>query len=167
MFLAPRTHEAAREGTVPLCEDDTWNPKDTPKSPHSGLMRQPTKEEPVSWRLCASQIWEGPVHQEDIIPCSCCIDWSPMFRVFPSNSNSSSHLKLAPGGSATAFGTLRGVMPYILQRPVNPKLPILHRIATTTGSCQPAGASNAHRHLQGDPDRLGFHHDCFHHHEPE
>ena len=46
-LLAQRTHEAAREGTVPLCEDDIWNPKDTPESPHSGLMRQPTKEEPV------------------------------------------------------------------------------------------------------------------------
>ena len=50
MFLcAQRTHEAAHEGTVPLCEDDTWNPKDAPGSPHSGLMRQPTKEGPVSW----------------------------------------------------------------------------------------------------------------------
>ena len=29
-LLAQRTHEAAREGTVPLCEDDIWNPKETP-----------------------------------------------------------------------------------------------------------------------------------------
>ena len=38
------THEAAHEGTVPLCEDDIWNPNEHPESPHSGLMRQPTKE---------------------------------------------------------------------------------------------------------------------------
>ena len=36
--------EAAREGIVPLCEVDMWNPKESPESPHSGLMRQPTKE---------------------------------------------------------------------------------------------------------------------------
>ena len=36
--------EAAREGIVPLCEDDSWNPQDAPGSPHSGLIRQPTKE---------------------------------------------------------------------------------------------------------------------------
>ena len=43
-LLAQRTHEAAREGIVPLCEVDMWNPKESPESPHSGLMRQPTKE---------------------------------------------------------------------------------------------------------------------------
>ena len=47
-ILARWTHQAAREGTVPLCEDDIRNPTDPAKSPHSGLMRQPTKEEPVS-----------------------------------------------------------------------------------------------------------------------
>ena len=36
--------EAAREGIVPLCEVAVWNPKESPVSPHSGLMRQPTKE---------------------------------------------------------------------------------------------------------------------------
>ena len=46
-LLARRTHDAARKGTVPLCGDDIWNPKETPQSPHSGLMRQPTKEGPV------------------------------------------------------------------------------------------------------------------------
>ena len=46
-WITQQTHEAAREGTVPLCEDDLWKPKDTPQSSHSGLMRQPTKEEPV------------------------------------------------------------------------------------------------------------------------
>ena len=44
---AQRTHEAAREGFVPLCEDSLWNPRESLESPHSGLMRQPTKEEPV------------------------------------------------------------------------------------------------------------------------
>ena len=38
------THEAAHEGTVPLCEDDIWKPTETPESPHSGLMRQPAKD---------------------------------------------------------------------------------------------------------------------------
>ena len=47
-ILARWTHQAAREGTVPLCEDDIWNPKETLESPHSGLNRQPTKEWPVS-----------------------------------------------------------------------------------------------------------------------
>ena len=47
-ILARWTHQAAREGTVPLCEDDIRNPTDPAMSPHSGLMRQPTKEEPVS-----------------------------------------------------------------------------------------------------------------------
>ena len=46
-WITQQTHEAAREGTVPLCEDDLWKPEDTPQSSHSGLMRQPTKEEPV------------------------------------------------------------------------------------------------------------------------
>ena len=44
---AQRTHEAAREGFVPLCEDSLWNPRESLESPHSGLMRQPTKEGPV------------------------------------------------------------------------------------------------------------------------
>ena len=46
-LLAQRTHEAAREGIVPLRGDDIWNPEDTPESPHSGLVRQPTKEGPT------------------------------------------------------------------------------------------------------------------------
>ena len=46
MFLARWTHEAAREGTVPLCGDDIWNPQKSLASPHSGLMKQPTKEGP-------------------------------------------------------------------------------------------------------------------------
>lgn len=29
IVLARWTQEAAHEGIVPLCEDDTWNPKDT------------------------------------------------------------------------------------------------------------------------------------------
>ena len=33
-ILAQRTHEAAREGIVPLCEDDIWNPKN-PRSPRT------------------------------------------------------------------------------------------------------------------------------------
>ena len=48
MFLARWTHEAAREGTVPLCGDDIWNPQTSLASPHSGLMKQPTKEGSVS-----------------------------------------------------------------------------------------------------------------------
>ena len=40
------THEAAREGTVPLCGDDIWNPQKSLASPHSGLMKQPAKEGP-------------------------------------------------------------------------------------------------------------------------
>ena len=48
MFLARWTHEAAREGTVPLCGDDIWNPRTSLASPHSGLMKQPTKEGSVS-----------------------------------------------------------------------------------------------------------------------
>ena len=48
MFLARWTHEAAREGTVPLCGDDIWNPQTSLVSPHSGLMKQPTKEGSVS-----------------------------------------------------------------------------------------------------------------------
>ena len=46
-ILAQGTHEAAHEGTVPLCKDDIWNPKEHPESPHSGLMRQPAREGPV------------------------------------------------------------------------------------------------------------------------
>ena len=46
MFLARWTHEAAREGTVPLCEDAKWKPAHTQESPHSGLMKQPAKEGP-------------------------------------------------------------------------------------------------------------------------
>ena len=46
MFLARWTHEAAREGTVPLCGDDIWNPQTSLVSPHSGLMKQPAKEDP-------------------------------------------------------------------------------------------------------------------------
>ena len=46
-ILAQGTHEAAREGIVPLCEDDTWNPKET-EFFAQGFMRQPTKEGPVS-----------------------------------------------------------------------------------------------------------------------
>ena len=44
---AQRTHEAAREGVVPLCGDSLWNPNEPLDSPHSGLMRQPTMEGPV------------------------------------------------------------------------------------------------------------------------
>ena len=47
-LLAQRIHEAAREGTVPLCGDDIWNPRESPEYPHSGLIRQPTTEGPVS-----------------------------------------------------------------------------------------------------------------------
>ena len=47
---AQRTHEAAREGVVPLCEDGLWNPRKSLESPHSGLMRQPTKDGPV-WNI--------------------------------------------------------------------------------------------------------------------
>ena len=47
-ILAQRIHEAAREGTVPLCGDDIWNPQTSFASPHSGLMKQPTKEGSVS-----------------------------------------------------------------------------------------------------------------------
>ena len=46
-ILAQGSHEAAREGSVPLCEDDTWNPKET-EFFAQGFMRQPTKERPVS-----------------------------------------------------------------------------------------------------------------------
>ena len=46
MYLARWTHEAAREGTVPLCGDDIWNPQESLASPHSGLMKQPAKEGP-------------------------------------------------------------------------------------------------------------------------
>ena len=49
-ILRTTIHEAAREGIVPLCEDDVWNPKDAPASPRSGLMRQPTKEGSV-WNI--------------------------------------------------------------------------------------------------------------------
>ena len=52
---AQRTHEAAREGVVPLCGDSLWNPNEPLDSPHSGLMRQPTKEGP------ACDVLEGPV----------------------------------------------------------------------------------------------------------
>ena len=52
---AQRTHEAAREGNVPLCGDNIWNPQHPPWSPHSGLMRQPTKEGP------ACDVLGGPV----------------------------------------------------------------------------------------------------------
>ena len=48
------THEAAREGTVPLCEDAKWKPAHTQESPHSGLMKQPTREGSVS-RILAVQ----------------------------------------------------------------------------------------------------------------
>ena len=44
---AQRTHEAAREGFVPLCEDSLWNPRESLESPHSGLVKQPTKEGPT------------------------------------------------------------------------------------------------------------------------
>ena len=47
-ILARWTHQAAREGTVPLCEDAKWKPADTRESPHSGLMKQPTMEGSVS-----------------------------------------------------------------------------------------------------------------------
>ena len=57
MFLARWTHEAAREGTVPLCGDDIWNPRTSLASPHSGLMKQPTKEGSV-WE---GSVWEGSV----------------------------------------------------------------------------------------------------------
>ena len=55
-WIAQQTHEAAREGTVPLCEDDLWKPEDTPQSSHSGLMRQPTKEGPVSGILATVKL---------------------------------------------------------------------------------------------------------------
>ena len=47
-LLAQRTHKAAREGTVPLCEGDLWNPRESPQVPaqwtheaaHEGRFRQ-------------------------------------------------------------------------------------------------------------------------------
>jgi len=42
--LPQRTHEAARESIVPLCEDGVWKPTALLKSSHRGLMRQPTKD---------------------------------------------------------------------------------------------------------------------------
>ena len=53
-LLAQRTHEAAREGTVPLCEEDLWKPKNTPESPHSGPKRQPAMKGPVSGILASA-----------------------------------------------------------------------------------------------------------------
>ena len=43
-----KEHGAARDGTVPLCGDDIWNPQLSLASPNSGLMKQPTKEGPFS-----------------------------------------------------------------------------------------------------------------------
>ena len=53
---AQRTHEAAREGVVPLCEVNLWNPRESRETPHSGLMRQPTKEGPVSGILATVKL---------------------------------------------------------------------------------------------------------------
>ena len=55
-MLAQRTHEAAREGVVPLCEVSLWNPRESRETPHSGLMRQPTKEGPVSGILATVKL---------------------------------------------------------------------------------------------------------------
>ena len=54
---AQRTHEAAREGVVPLCRDNLWNPQHAPGSPHSGLMRQPTTDG------SACEILEGSIKE--------------------------------------------------------------------------------------------------------
>ena len=51
MFLALWTHEAAREGSVPCAKKIYGNPNNTPGSPHSGLMKQPAMEGPVSRNL--------------------------------------------------------------------------------------------------------------------
>ena len=61
MYLARWTHEAAREGTVPLCGDDIWNPQNSLASPYSGLMKQPAKEGPFrKSRLNGGPRGKGP-----------------------------------------------------------------------------------------------------------
>ena len=40
----------------PLCEDSLWNPRESRETPHSGLMRQPTKEGPVSGILATVKL---------------------------------------------------------------------------------------------------------------
>ena len=61
MFLARWTHGPARDGTVPLCGDDIWNPQVSLASPHRGLMRQPA----TVLFLCAEMIYGAhryPLH---------------------------------------------------------------------------------------------------------
>ena len=70
MYLARWTHEAAREGTVPLCGDDIWNPQESLASPHSGLMKQPAKEGPFrNSRKVEMAAHEGRALPSD--PCLC------------------------------------------------------------------------------------------------